>query len=99
MDRREEFYLLKGLKITLERDKAQLASQIEAVGKLRNSYELAFATSGRKGVFELRGQEKTNIENQQTSIQAMKDRIAGIERDIAELTDMQNVPELKLVKG
>jgi hypothetical protein len=85
LDRQEAKALVKGLKITLERDEKSLKQQTEQVAKLRDSYETEWLVSGRKGTFELRGQQKTNIENQQQSLQALKDRIDTIKRDIGEL--------------
>lgn len=97
MDRETEFYLLKGLRITLGRDKKTLETQLATLGGLERTYENEFLTSGRKGAFELRGQQKTNVDNQRTSIQAMRDRITQIETEIAELERMQQIPELKAV--
>lgn len=93
LDRREEFYLLKGLKITLERDEAQYKTQVEQLGNLENSYRNEFAATGRKGGYELRGQQKTNVENQRTSLKALKDRIDKIKIEIAELEKLQKAYE------
>ncbi len=93
MDRREEFYLLKGLKITLDRDEAQLKTQIEQVANLEESYQREWAATGRKGTFELKGQQKTNVENQRGSLKALGDRIEKVKSEIAELQTLQKAYE------
>lgn len=85
LDRQEAKALVKGLKITLERDTKQLQQQVEQVGALKKSYENEWAASGRRGSFELRGQQKSNVENQEKSLAALKERIDTIKRDIGEL--------------
>ena len=93
MDRREEFYLLKGLKITLERDEAELKSQIEKVANLEDSYRNEHISTGRKGEYELKGQQKHNVDNQKSGVQALKDRVAKIKSEIKELEGLQKVYE------
>ena len=92
MDRREEFYLLKGLRITLERDTAQLQKETEKVGALQKQYQDAWDTT-RRGPFKLSGQEKTNIENQHNGLMALKERIGKIKSEIAELEELQKAYE------
>ena len=93
LDRREEFYLLKGLRITLERDEAQLKTDIAKVGNLKIAYENEWMSSGRKGSYELKGQQRTNIDNQESGLQALKDRIDKIKSEIAELEKLQKAYE------
>lgn len=93
LDRREEFYLLKGLRITLERDTESLKQETEKVGRLEESYRAEFAASGRKGTYELRGQQRTNVENQKGALQALRDRIAKVKSEIAELEQLQKAYE------
>ena len=92
-DRREEFYLLKGLHITLERDEEALKSTIDGIAKLQTAYEKEYISSGRKGAFRLAGQQKTNIDNQQSGAQALRDRIAKVKSEIAELEKLQKAYE------
>ena len=92
-DRREEFYLLKGLRITLERDEAQLKIDIEKIANLKNAYEAEWMAGGRRGNYELKGQQRTNIDNQMGSIQALKDRIEKVKSEIAELEKLQKAYE------
>ena len=88
MDRREEFYLLKGLKITLDRDTSQLKNETEKVAALETQYQNEWDTS-RRGPFKLSGQQKTNIDNQRGSLAALKDRIEKVKSEIAELEELQ----------
>lgn len=85
LDRQEAKALVKGLKITLERDTKQLENQVQAVANLKTAYEQEWMASGRKGQFELRGQQKSNVENQEKSLEALKERIETIKRDLNEL--------------
>jgi len=85
LDRQEARALIKGLKITLERDTKQLENTVKAVADLKVAYEQEWMASNRKGSFELRGQQRTNVENQEKSMDAMRERIATIERDLKEL--------------
>jgi len=92
MDRREEFYLLKGLKITLERDEATYKNQAEMVANLEQAYQNEWDTS-RRGPFKLAGQQKTNIENQRGSLKALKERIEKVKSEIRELEELQKAYE------
>ena len=92
-DRREEFYLLKGLRITLERDEAQLKSDIEKIANLATAYENEWMAGGRKGQFELKGQQRTNIDNQNGAVAALKERIVKVKTEIAELEKLQKAYE------
>lgn len=92
-DRREEFYLLKGLKITLERDEEALKSTIDGIANLRTAYENEWGAGGRRGEFKLQGQQKTNVENQNNGAQALRDRIAKVKTEIAELEKLQKAYE------
>ena len=92
-DRREEFYLLKGLRITLERDEEALKSTVDGIANLRKAYENEFVAGGRKGEFRLVGQQKTNIDNQNNGAQALKDRIVKVKSEIAELEKLQKAYE------
>ena len=85
LDRQEAKALIKGLKITLERDSKTLETQVSAVEQLKQAYENEWSASGRKGSFELRGQQRSNVENQQKSMETLKERINTIKRDRAEL--------------
>jgi hypothetical protein len=85
LDRQEAKALIKGLKITLERDNKTLENTVNQVANLKTAYENEWASTGRKGPFELRGQQKSNVENQEKSLQALKERIDTINRDIKEL--------------
>lgn len=85
LDRQEAKALLKGLKVTLERDRKQFDRQVDQVAKLRQTYESEWAAQNRRGPYELRGQQKSNIENQEASLTALDERIKTIERDIEEL--------------
>ena len=92
-DRREEFYLLKGLRITLERDEAQLVIDTTKVANLEAAYEREWMAGGRKGNFELKGQQRTNVDNQLGSLQALKERIVKVKSEIAELEKLQKAYE------
>lgn len=92
-DRREEFYLLKGLYITLERDTAQLVADRAKVANLEDSYRREFETSGRRGDYKLSGQQKTNVENQKGALTALEDRIKRVRSEIAELEKLQRAYE------
>jgi hypothetical protein len=92
-DRREEFYLLKGLRITLERDEAQLKSDVEKVANLEAAYQNEWMAGGRKGAFELKGQQRTNVDNQRGSLVALKERIEKVKSEIAELEKLQKAYE------
>ena len=92
-DRREEFYLLKGLRITLERDEEALKTTIQQIGNLRTAYENEWVAGGRKGPFKLGGQQKTNVDNQQNGAMALKDRIEKVKGEIAELEKLQKAYE------
>ena len=81
------------MKITLERDTESLKQETEKVGRLEQSYRDEFAASGRKGGYELRGQQKTNVENQKGALQALRDRIAKVRSEIAELEQLQKAYE------
>lgn len=88
MDRREEYYLLKGLQISLERDEAQYKTEIERVSNLEKAYQNEWDTT-RRGPFKLTGQQKQNVENQNTGLKALKDRIVKIKSEISELEKLQ----------
>ena len=92
-DRREEFYLLKGLRISLERDEAQLKNDVEKVGRLEDAYRNEWANSGRKGTYELKGQQRTNVDNQRGSLVALKEHIVKIKSEMAELEKLQKAYE------
>ena len=89
MDRREEYYLLKGLKITHERETAEISKQIDKVAQMENHALRNWALSNRKGPMVLSGQEKHNIENQLGSIEVGKERLKKIESEIRELEELQ----------
>lgn len=88
MDRRDEYYMLKGLQISLERDEAQYKTEVERVANLEKAYQNEWDTT-RRGPFKLSGQQKTNVENQHAGLKALRDRIAKIKSEIAELEKLQ----------
>jgi len=92
-DRREEYYLLKGLRITLERDEESLKTTLESINHLQSAYENEYIAAGRKGPFKLVGQQKTNVENQMSGAKALKDRIDKVKLEIAELEKLQKAYE------
>lgn len=85
LDRQEAAILIKGLKITLERETNTLAQQIAKVADLEGAYEAEWKASNRRGPFKLEGQQAKNIANQKESIRGMRDRLDTIKRDINEL--------------
>ena len=89
MDRREEFYMLKGMRLLHERRKSDLAKQIAQVQELREHAAVNWEKSNRKGEVVLSGQEKHNIENQLSSIKIGRDELAKLESDIRELEELQ----------
>lgn len=84
LERQEAKGLVKGLKITLERDKATLRAQTDSLANLKASYENEWKISGRRGDYKLVGQQLTNVNNVTTSISGLKDRISQVERDLKE---------------
>lgn len=91
LDRQEEFYLLKGLRITLERDEKQYLQQTEQLIALEDAYRREYDASGRRGDYKLQGQQKTNVDNQRTSLRALKDRIEQLKSQVAELENATKV--------
>ena len=90
LERQEAKGLVKGLKITLERDKKTLEIQVQQLETLKTSYENEWKSSGRRGEYRLAGQQLTNVNNVTTSIGGLKDRISQVERDLKECEAMAN---------
>lgn len=89
-DRREEFYLIRGLEITLKRDEEQYRAQQNSVATLEQSYHAENTANPRRGDGSgLRHQQKANVENQRGSLKALKDRMDQTKSQIAELTELQ----------
>lgn len=89
VDRAHERDLIKGLKITLDRDTAQLETDRIRVANLEDAYRNEHVANGRKGEFKLHGQQKTNVDNQRSGLAALEDRIRKVRSEIAELESLQ----------
>jgi hypothetical protein len=89
MDRKEEFYLLKGLKITRDREEAELKRQIEKVADMEKHAAENWTKSNRRGPVEITGSVKTNIDNQKGAIENMREHIKKVDSDIKELETLQ----------
>jgi len=84
LDRQDTRYRLHDLKILLERDEKSLAQHISQAADLQNAYVAEHAASGRRGEYEPKGTQKTNIENVRKTIEALKEQVAKIKVEIKE---------------
>ncbi len=98
-DYSEKRYTIKGLKIALASHEEALRKTEKAVeeqnakiGSLTAAYEREWNASNKRGEFELKGVQKTNIdnanvtlENNKQSIINLRDQIARTQEKIAEL--------------
>lgn len=86
IDRAENRYLLRDLKLVLENDENTLKQHVEKVADLQNAYQREWMASGRRGDFKLAGVQKTNVENVQKTIEGLKDRVARTKTQIEEIS-------------
>lgn len=89
-DHAEQRYTIKGLKIALASTEESLrknteaaVSQQEKIGKLIDGYEREHEANGRRGAHELKGIQKTNVDNAQITLTNQKQTITNLTEQVA----------------